>query len=634
MNTVIGPYRVVRRLGQGGTGEVFLALDPEGRQVAVKVLHPRLTADPALLQRFRQEAEAASRVTRSCTVPVLEAGLDGDRAYLVTEYVEGQDLRRRVESHGPLTGSALDALAVSTAVALQAIHAAGVMHLDLKPSAVLLGPLGPRVTGFGVARPAGPSARAEEGAPSCTAPEQARGEEGGTASDVFAWGGVVLYAATGRGPSAGGTDRPAGHAFPDLTGLHGALRDLAGRALAEDPGSRPSVQDILRILTGATDPATSLARPPTAPAPQPPDSALTAPGPPAPQPPNVPANPVAPLNRHPSALTAPDPAAPQPPNVPALPLNPPSPAPDGADPPPVRPADLPAVVWPPPPSPVPAGGADGPVPSARWGRSIATPILAGVAISLVIAGIAFFMPAGEDTAGRAPAAQQAAAAGDTAQPLPGPATEPAATLSPSPSTTPSPSSVEPTAEPAPARVLPFRDDFSGAERGWTAAASGKGRHQASRGAYRITARADAYLPVIAPLTAPVKDTTITAKVRVLRGKGDFGVFCRGLDEGARRYEFSITSSGDASIVKSGESPASVKHVPVPGLRPARLIVLQAACRSGATGTRLSLSVNGRKVLSRLDRERPFASGSIGMFAHARDGGSGVDVSFNSFEARP
>ncbi|MER5421802.1 serine/threonine-protein kinase [Streptosporangium roseum] len=606
MNTVIGPYRVVRRLGQGGTGEVFLARDPEGRQVAVKVLHPRLTADPALLQRFRQEAEAASRVARSCTVPVLEAGLDGDRAYLVTEYVEGQDLRRRVESHGPLTGSGLDALAVSTAVALQAIHAAGVVHLDLKPSAVLLGPLGPRVTGFGVARPAGPSDRAEEGASSCTAPEQARGEEGGAASDVFAWGGVVLYAATGRGPSAGGTDRPAGHAFPGLTGLHGALRDLAGRALAEDPGSRPSVQDILRILTGATDPATSLTQPPTAPAPQPPNSALTAPGPPAPQPPNVP----------------------------ALPLNPPSPAPGGADPRPVRPADLPAAVWPPPPSPVPAGGADGPVPSARWGRSIATPILAGVAISLVIAGIAFFVPAGEDTAGRAPAAQQAAAAGDTAQPLPGPATEPAATLSPSPSTTSSPSSVEPTAEPAPARVLPFRDDFSGADRGWTAAASGKGRHQASRGAYRITARADAYLPVVAPLTAPVKNTTITAKVRVLRGKGDFGVFCRGLDEGARRYEFSITSSGDASIVKSGEAPASVKHVPVPGLRPARLIVLQANCRSGATGTRLTLSVNGRKVLSRLDRKRPFASGSIGMFAHARDGGSGVDVSFNSFEARP
>lgn len=606
MNTVIGPYRVVRRLGQGGTGEVFLARDPEGRQVAVKVLHPRLTADPALLQRFRQEAEAASRVARSCTVPVLEAGLDGDRAYLVTEYVEGQDLRRRVESHGPLTGSGLDALAVSTAVALQAIHAAGVVHLDLKPSAVLLGPLGPRVTGFGVARPAGPSDRAEEGASSCTAPEQARGEGGGTASDVFAWGGVVLYAATGRGPSTGGADRPAGHAFPDLTGLHGALRDLAGRALAEDPGSRPSVQDILRTLTGATDPATSLAQPPTAPAPQPPNSALTAQAPPAPQPPNVP----------------------------ALPLNPPSPAPGEADPHPVRPADLPAAVWPPPPGPAPAGGADDPVPSARWGRSIAVPILAGVAISLVIAGIAFFMPAGEDTAGRAPAAQQATAAGDTAQPLPGPATEPAATLSPSPSATSSPSSAEPTTEPAPARTLPFRDDFSGAGRGWTAAASGKGRHQASRGAYRITAGADAYLPVIAPLTAPVKNTTITAKVRVLRGKGDFGVFCRGLDEGARRYEFSITSSGDASIVKSGEAPASVKHVPVPGLRPARLIVLQAACRSGATGTRLSLSVNGRKVLSRLDRKQPFASGSIGMFAHARDGGSGVDVSFNSFEARP
>ncbi|MEV4242921.1 serine/threonine-protein kinase [Streptosporangium canum] len=593
MDTVIGPYRLVRRLGQGGTGEVFLARDPEGRQVTVKVVHPRLAADPALRQRFRQEAEAASRVARSCTVPVLEAGLDGDRAYLVTEYVEGQDLRRRVEEHGPLTGSSLDALAVSTAVALQAIHAAGVVHRDLKPSAVLLGPLGPRVTGFGVTRPSGPSARAEEGVPSCVAPEQARGEDAGAASDVFAWGGVVLYAATGRGPSAGGTDHAAGHAGPDLTGLHGALRDLAGRALAEDPGSRPSVQDILRILTGATDPATSLAQP------------APAPGPPAPQPLDLPA---APLDRHP-------------------------PAPGGADPDHVRPADPPGALWPPPPRPAPA---DGPVPSARWGRSIATPILAGVAISLVIAGIAFFTPAGEDPAGHTPAAQPAATSGDTAQPAPDPATGPTAALSPPPSPSPTapPSSAEPTAEPATARALPFRDDFSGADRGWTTAASGKGRHRASQGAYRITAKADAYLPVIAPLTVPVKNTTITAKVRMLRGKGDFGVFCRGLDEGARRYEFSITSSGDASIVKSGEAPASVRHVPVPGLRPARLIVLQAACRSGAAGTSLSLSVNGRKVLSRLDRKRPFASGSIGMFAHARHGGSGVEVSFNSFEARP
>ncbi|MFD8562439.1 serine/threonine-protein kinase [Streptosporangium canum] len=618
MDTVIGPYRLVRRLGQGGTGEVFLARDPEGRQVAVKVVHPRLAADPALRQRFRQEAEAASRVARSCTVPVLEAGLDGDRAYLVTEYVEGQDLRRRVEEHGPLTGSSLDALAVSTAVALQAIHAAGVVHRDLKPSAVLLGPLGPRVTGFGVTRPSGPSARAEEGAPSYLAPEQARGEDAGAASDVFAWGGVVLYAATGHGPSADGTDRPAGHAGPDLTGLHGALRDLAGRALAGDPGSRPSVQDILRILTGATDPATSLAQP------------APAPGPPAPRPLDLPA---APFNRHPSALTTPGPPAPRPLDLPAVPLDRPPSAPGGTDPDHVRPADPPGALWPPPPRPAPA---DGPVPSARWGRSIATPILAGVTISLIIAGIAFFAPAGEDPAGHTPAAQPATAAGDTAQPAPDPATGPTAALSPPPSPSPTtpPSSAEPTAEPATARALPFRDDFSGADRGWTAAASGKGRHRASQGAYRITAKADAYLPVVAPLTAPVKNTTITAKVRMLRGKGDFGVFCRGLDEGARRYEFSITSSGDASIVKSGEAPASVRHVPVPGLRPARLIVLQAACRSGAAGTSLSLSVNGRKVLSRLDRKRPFASGSIGMFAHARHGGSDVEVSFNSFEARP
>ncbi|GAA4221804.1 serine/threonine protein kinase [Streptosporangium album] len=575
MDRVIGPYRVVRGLGQGGTGEVFLARDPDGRQVVVKLIHPHLAAGPAFRQRFQQEAEAASRTARSCIAPVVDTRLDGDQAYLVTEYVDGPDLRRRVEGEGPLAGSALDTLAVSTAVALQAVHAAGVVHRNLKPSTVLLGPLGPRVIGFGVAHLTG-----QAGAPGYVSPEEARGEEVGTASDVFAWGGIVLYAATGRTPSGGGTglygDRvgpgltglhgaepgpaepPGGSVEPDLTGLHGPLRELAGRALAWDPAHRPSVQDILRILTGAADPATSLASRPAPPNPQE-----------------------------------------------------------------VRPPALPAVVERPAPRP-PTPAAD--TPATQWRRSVALPLAGGVAVALVVAGISFFLPDDGAAGDRRPPTPPAVDVSGTAQPTGSPSAP--TTPSPSPSSTPA------TAKPTSARTLPFLDDFTGPNSGWTVAARGRGKHRPVRGAYRLVASSDDYLPVIAPVSTPVGNTTITAKLQMLGGKGTFGVFCRGMDKGSRRYEFSITSDGDASIVKSGEAPATVKRVRVPGYDPARLVSLQATCRGGTAGTSLSLRVNGRQVVSRIDRKGPLASGSIGMFAHASRDGSGVDVSFNSFEALP
>ncbi|WP_433254307.1 serine/threonine protein kinase [Streptosporangium sp. CA-135522] len=636
MDLVIGPYRVVSKLGQGRTGEVFLARDPDGRQVAVKVIHPGLAADPAFRQRFQQEAQAATRVARSCTAPVLGVRLDGDHAYLVTEYVEGPNLRHQVGEHGPLSGSSLETLAVSTAVALQAVHAAGLVHRNLRPSAVLLGPLGPRVIGFGVAHLAGPAALPSLSTPGYTSPEQARGQEATTASDVFAWGGVVLYAATGREPSGSGAD---GTGDPALAGLHGPLRDLAAHALSLDPARRPSVQDILRILTGAIDPATSLVQPPAV------------------EPLDEPTNPAIPIARPPAAagpvaqpigLPAPmaGPAA-QPPGVP--PGQPPS-----TDLLPARPADLPVPVGASPapqwPSPAPGAGrpnsaaAAGAAP-AHWKRSVAVPLLAGLAVALVIAAFSFFLPRDRATSGQASPAQPIAgtssavsvpdpAADSAATPVP--AADPTVTGSPSALVTssPSPSSAKAAVTPSPTRALPFQDDFSGANRGWTTAAGGSGKHRPARGAYRIVTRSDGYLPVIAPLTGPVKNTIITAKVRMLNGKGDFGVFCRGLDKGSKRYAFSLASNGNASISKSGEAPASVKQVRVPGFDPARLTVLRAACRSGAAGTRLTLSVNGKEVVSRLDDDRPFAAGSIGMFAHAWHGGVRMDVSFDSFDARP
>nr|WP_203950241.1 glycoside hydrolase family 6 protein [Microbispora rosea] len=260
----MGSYRLVRRLGEGGMGTVYLGEAPDGSHVAVKLLHHTIAADPGFRRRFRREVEAAKRVARFCTAAVLDAEVDGETVYLVTEYVPGPTLREAVERDGPLRGSSLDGLAVSIATALRAIHAAGIIHRDLKPGNVLLSPIGPKVIDFGVAHLSGTATQTSSvvGTPSFMSPEQFEGGPLTPASDVFAWAGTIAYAATGRAPFGAGplpvVVNQVINGEPDLTGLHGPLRALVARALAKNPAERPTVHDILDTLTGAspvTDPA-------------------------------------------------------------------------------------------------------------------------------------------------------------------------------------------------------------------------------------------------------------------------------------------------------------------------------------------------------------------------------------------
>jgi hypothetical protein len=262
----IGPYVPVRRLGEGGMGIVYLARDPGGREVALKVMRPELAAQEEFRARFRKEAEAAKRVARFCTAPLLDAGRDGDRHYLVTEYVDGPDLSSVIDAQGPLSGSNLDALAVGVATALAAIHEAGIVHRDLKPSNILLSPLGPRVIDFGVAHLADTLAERTGtviGTPSYMSPEQARGEAVTSAADVFAWGCVVAYAATGRPPFGGGPAPEVlyrvAHHVPHLTGMDERLRALVEQALDKDPARRPSAQRLLDRLLGREEVAVEAA---------------------------------------------------------------------------------------------------------------------------------------------------------------------------------------------------------------------------------------------------------------------------------------------------------------------------------------------------------------------------------------
>ncbi|MFB4278771.1 protein kinase [Nonomuraea sp. MTCD27] len=256
---VIGGYALRRLLGRGGMGEVHLATTPTGGLAAVKLIHPALARDPAFGRRFEREVAAARRVARFCTAPVLDAGIDGGVAYLVTEYVKGPDLAQAVREQGPLSGGNLEALAVGIATALSAIHGAGVIHRDLKPSNVLLSPLGPRVIDFGIAQLVDHDSLASQailGTPAFMAPEQVRGEPLTPAADVFAWGGVIAFAGTGRLPFGGGAPgevlyRIAQEA-PWLDGLDEGIRGVVERALAKDPRARPTAHELLGELVGGT----------------------------------------------------------------------------------------------------------------------------------------------------------------------------------------------------------------------------------------------------------------------------------------------------------------------------------------------------------------------------------------------
>ncbi|QKG21532.1 DUF4389 domain-containing protein [Actinomadura verrucosospora] len=263
---VLGPYRLLGRLGRGGMGTVYLAAEPDGRRVAVKVVNRELAGEPAFLARFRREVTAARRVHRFCTAPVLDAELDQDPPYVVTEYIDGPSLEAAIRERGPLPGSDLEGLAVGVATALAAIHGAGIVHRDLKPANVLLSSTGPRVIDFGIARaldaPDGPTRTGQfVGTPSYIAPEVLHGEPVEQASDVFAWGCVIAYAGTGRPPfqgeSVADTFRRIGAEPPVLDGLDPRLRAVVAAALDKDPRKRPTAERLLARLVGqeAADPA-------------------------------------------------------------------------------------------------------------------------------------------------------------------------------------------------------------------------------------------------------------------------------------------------------------------------------------------------------------------------------------------
>ncbi|WP_432017718.1 serine/threonine protein kinase [Streptomyces hydrogenans] len=250
----VGPYRIVGRLGSGGMGTVFAALDVGGGRLAVKVVHPAQAGDEEFRARFRREVALTSRVSGPCLVPVIAADCEAERPWLAAPYVPGPTLQQHIAAHGPLHGAMLHALGAGAAAALASVHEAGVIHRDIKPGNVILSPSGPRLLDFGIAHAFDGTSVTRTGmltgTPGWISPEQYRTGSVGPESDVFAWGALVAYAGTGRHPF--GTGAPDTVAFrvmsqdPDLTGLPDDLARLVTGAMSKEAGDRPTAQSLSR----------------------------------------------------------------------------------------------------------------------------------------------------------------------------------------------------------------------------------------------------------------------------------------------------------------------------------------------------------------------------------------------------
>jgi serine/threonine protein kinase len=263
----IGPYSVISRLGAGAMGQVFLARSTAGRLVAVKTIRPELAEEEGFRTRFAQEFAAARRVSGMFTAAVVDADPDAEVPWLATAYVPAPSLRRMVQVCGPLPPSAVRWLAAGCAEALESIHRAGLVHMDLKPANVLVGMDGPRVIDFGVARAAarigfgrdsGAKGRGTVGTPAYMAPEQAQDPtQVSVASDVFSLGATLVYAATGHAPYLGETTADVlvllATEPPDLAGLPEELTDLVTECLDRTPRQRPSPAALLGRLGEFTE---------------------------------------------------------------------------------------------------------------------------------------------------------------------------------------------------------------------------------------------------------------------------------------------------------------------------------------------------------------------------------------------
>lgn len=255
--TVVGPYRLLGRLGSGGMGRVYLGRSTGGRTVAVKIVHPHFALDEEFRARFRREVEAARRVGGAWTAPVLDADPEAPVPWVATGYAAGPSLAAAVADAGALPAHSVRVLGAGLAEALSAVHALGLVHRDVKPSNVLLTLDGPLLIDFGIARATDGTASLTStgvsvGSPGYMSPEQILGKTVAGPADIFSLGALLVYAATGEPPFPGDSSASllykVVHEEPRLGSLEGELRQLVAQCLAKDPAERPAPGDVARRL--------------------------------------------------------------------------------------------------------------------------------------------------------------------------------------------------------------------------------------------------------------------------------------------------------------------------------------------------------------------------------------------------
>src|ERR1700761_5981169 len=266
----IGRYRLLGRLGLGDMGQVFLGQSSGGMLVAVKVIRPELADDPGFRSRFAREVTAARNVGGLFTARVVDADPDAPAPWVATAYVAGPSLAEAVERHGALPAAPVVRLAAGLAEGLAAIHAAGVVHRNLKPTNVLLSCDGPRVVDFGISQAVDTTMLAKTGmvmgSPGFMSPEAVNAEEAGPPSDIFSLGGVLAFAATGEGRFGTGPSPALVYRVltkePYLSRVPPELRGMVRRCLSKDPAGRPTAEDLLAGLGGGRLGAHWAAHPP------------------------------------------------------------------------------------------------------------------------------------------------------------------------------------------------------------------------------------------------------------------------------------------------------------------------------------------------------------------------------------
>ncbi|MEZ0113774.1 hypothetical protein ABH920_007808 [Catenulispora sp. EB89] len=257
----IGPYAVRGRLGQGAMGSVYLGFAPTGQAFALKVLRQDFAADRDFRKRFAREIAAARAVHSPFVNAVTDADPNAATPWLASYFIPGPPLSAAVQLAGPFSPRSVAHLGVGIGLALQAIHTAGIVHRDLKPANVLVASDGPRVIDFGIARATDASMLTATGmrlgTPSFMAPEQVAGADVDAPADVWAVGGMLIYAATGRTPFGLGDAMAilyrVEHHEPDLEGLEPALAYIAARCLTKDAAARPTPTQLVEMCRAALD---------------------------------------------------------------------------------------------------------------------------------------------------------------------------------------------------------------------------------------------------------------------------------------------------------------------------------------------------------------------------------------------